>query len=49
MATIMITHSLADLDALPTAQDRANARFRRQIADRLLKGQSTVWVWDLAS
>jgi hypothetical protein len=26
MATIMITHSLADLDALPTEQDRARAR-----------------------
>jgi hypothetical protein len=26
MATIMVTHSLADLDALPTEEDRAKAR-----------------------
>jgi hypothetical protein len=39
MATIMITHSLADLDALPTAQDRAKAQgFVERAAVKILAG-----------
>jgi hypothetical protein len=39
VATIMITHSLADLDALPTAQDRAKAQgFVERAAIKILAG-----------
>lgn len=39
MATIMITHSLADLDALPTPQDRAKAQgFVERAAIKILAG-----------
>jgi energy-coupling factor transporter ATP-binding protein EcfA2 len=39
MATIMVTHSLADLDALPTASDRAKAQgFVERAAIKVLAG-----------
>jgi type IV secretory pathway VirB4 component len=39
MASIMITHSLADLDALPTTQDRAKAQgFIERAAIKILAG-----------
>ena len=39
MASVMITHSLADLDALPTAQDRAKAQgFVERAAIKILAG-----------
>ncbi len=39
MASIMVTHSLADLDALPTAEDRAKAQgFAERSAIKVLAG-----------
>jgi hypothetical protein len=39
MASVMITHSMADLDALPTAHDRAKARgFVERAAIKVLAG-----------
>jgi len=39
MASVMVTHSLADLDALPTAEDRAKAQgFAERSAIKILAG-----------